>query len=133
MRGRIGQYINFEGIKYALSALTRPVLFKPHYQVKTINEINFRNLRKNGIKYIVFDKDNTLTYAYENKFHPSIVDSIETCKSIYDYGDMVLLSNSAGSKDDQGGKEAVELEEALGIQVLHSQVILINSQIGNET
>ena len=36
---------------------------KPHIKVKNINQINFEYLKSNlGIKYIIFDKDDTLTY-----------------------------------------------------------------------
>ncbi|CAI2380091.1 unnamed protein product [Moneuplotes crassus] len=76
MRFRLGQYFNFEGLKFTLSGLFHPSLYRPHYQISTISEINFYKLRKNGIKYIVFDKDNTLTLPYEKKFHPAILPCI---------------------------------------------------------
>ena len=37
--------------------------------VNDISEIDLSNLKKNGIKFIVFDKDNTLTKTYDNYFY----------------------------------------------------------------
>lgn len=83
MKAKVGQYINFEGILFTMRCLLKPQLFKPHYQVSWIADINFAALKHNQIKYIVFDKDNTLTIPYEKQFHHSIKTSIQECKEVY--------------------------------------------------
>ena len=98
--------------------LTKPVLFKPHYKVKTIADINFEKLKRNGINYIVFDKDNTLTLPYSKEFYPEVVDSITQWKEVYGYDNIVILSNSTGSKDDEDCIEAKEIIESLGMKVM---------------
>ena len=118
---KFGQYINFEGIRYTLSSLMNPILYQPHYQVRTIADINFEALRKNGIKYIVFDKDNTLTLPYEKDIYHEVKDSVDQCKQVYGYHEIVILSNSAGSKDDKDHAEAYELSQSLGIKVMKHQ------------
>ena len=102
---KFGQYFNFQGLKFALWGMTHPVVYKPHYSVKDISEIDWSALKSNGIKYVVFDKDNTLTIPYESKFYPDIQSSIDECKSVYDYNNIVILSNSAGSKDDRDSSD----------------------------
>ena len=48
-------------------------LFKPHVYVKDINEINFSFLKSElGIKYLIFDKDDTLSSHNCNFLHHSI-------------------------------------------------------------
>ena len=117
MKSKFGQYINFEGLKFSLRGILNPSLYKPHYSINTIAEINFKNLKKNGIKFIIFDKDNTLTKPYSKGFHPGITPNIEKCKSVYNYNNLMILSNSAGSQDDEDCEEALEIEKNLGIKV----------------
>ena len=116
---KFGQYFNFGGIIYTLYWMINPVLFKPHFWVRTIAEIDFTALRENGIKYIVFDKDNTLTLPYEKDFHPSVLENIKLCKKEYSADNIAILSNSAGSGDDKKQNEAKEIEQSLGIKVMN--------------
>jgi phosphatidylglycerophosphatase GEP4 len=37
----------------------------PHQKVASVAAIDFNQLHKSGIRYIVFDKDNTLTAPYK--------------------------------------------------------------------
>lgn len=69
-----GQYLNTAGIKVFSRALFKSrALFVPHLTVKTIANVNFQTLYTiGGIRYLVFDKDNTLTLPYEREVHPSI-------------------------------------------------------------
>ena len=115
---KLGQYFNWQGVKFNIKCLLRPKLFKPHYRVKTITDINFLAMKQNGIKYIVFDKDNTLTIPYAKEFYPDIVESIAQCKEVYGYDSIVILSNSTGSKDDVDWVEANEIVDSLGIKVM---------------
>lgn len=43
---------------------------------------------------------------------------MEHWKAQYPYGHIVILSNSAGSKDDKEKREALEIEKSLGIKVM---------------
>ena len=69
----LGQYINVAGIKGFINALLfHREYFRPHLQVKNINYVNFQKLHQCGIRYIVFDKDNTLTLPYHKEIHEDI-------------------------------------------------------------
>jgi len=61
----LGQYFNLAGIKMFGSALFRNRHnFIPHVRAKDISEIDFVKLHSYGVRFIVFDKDNTLTNPY---------------------------------------------------------------------
>ena len=70
---KLGQFVNLAGIRVFLKTLLfNREYFKPHIAVKDISYINFKALHENGIKYVVFDKDNTLTNPYEKELNPII-------------------------------------------------------------
>lgn len=89
----------------------------PHFSVKNINFINPFVLKELGFKGLVFDKDNTLTALYVNEIFPSIQDSFENFRHCFG-NNLVIMSNSAGTKDDENFKDAIEIENTLGIKVL---------------
>ena len=70
---KVGQYLNTAGVRVFLRALFKNrEYFKPHFTVANVNYIKFKTLHEHGIKYVVFDKDNTLSLPYEREIHPSI-------------------------------------------------------------
>jgi predicted HAD superfamily phosphohydrolase YqeG len=44
-------------------------ILKPQIISKNITEIDYKSLKEKGIKYLIFDKDNTLTLTYQSNFH----------------------------------------------------------------
>lgn len=54
------QSINVPGIMSIKTVLQKPTLLLPTIQLKSLNELNLTQLQSRGVKYIVFDKDNTL-------------------------------------------------------------------------
>jgi hypothetical protein len=62
-----------------------------------------------GIKYIIFDKDQTLTSTYANDFHPSI--SITHFKETFGESSIAILSNSVGSSDDRNYQGLLHINE----------------------
>ena len=69
----------------------------------------------------MFDKDNTLTLPYSRTPHPSISQPLTHCLDLFGRKNVAIVSNSVGSKDDHGYKEAILLESALGISVIRHQ------------
>ena len=71
---KLGQYFNSAGVRVFTRALFRKrSLFVPHLAVQSVAQVDYLKLQKlAGIKYIVFDKDNTLTVPYERHAHPSV-------------------------------------------------------------
>jgi len=113
------QSVNLEGILYyPFVRLVRKTLAVPHFSVKDIREINPVKLKEYGFKGLIFDKDNTLTAPYVNELYPSIKEAFLEYKEVF--GDrMIIMSNSAGVWwDDRGYKDALRIEDDLGIKVL---------------
>ncbi len=49
---------------------------KPNFYFKNINYIDFEYLKKNhGIRFLIFDKDDTLTVHHNNELHSVILSS----------------------------------------------------------
>jgi len=74
------------------------------------------------VRALAFDKDNCLTVPYEITIWPPFEASWKECRDIFGRENIVIVSNSAGTVDDSGGKEATMLEESLGVPVLRRKV-----------
>ena len=62
----LGQYLNTAGIKMTLNTLLlNHQLMVPHLKISSIANIKYDRLHSLGIKYLVFDKDNTITLPYQ--------------------------------------------------------------------
>ncbi|KAJ2707961.1 hypothetical protein FB645_000311 [Coemansia sp. IMI 203386] len=115
------QSFNLAGIKAAFALLRRPHLFVPHMAVSDIRSIPFDQLHQNGIRYMVFDKDNCLTAPYIDHIHPEFEAAWSRCKQIYSPKQILIVSNSAGTPDDAGYEAAERVEQALGVSVLRHE------------
>lgn len=80
-------------------------------------ELNFTAIQQYA-DVVVFDKDNTLTGPYENEIHPNAAQGLQFALEIFGKDRIAIVSNSAGTKDDDGYKDAIAIEEALGIKVI---------------
>ena len=105
---KVGQYFNTAGVRvFGRAIFKNRALFVPQLRVRSIAKVNFQGLRDYaGVKYLVFDKDNTLTVPYDRSLHDSIKKEFARCKEINGPQNMAILSNSVGSKEDKGHKEA---------------------------
>jgi len=65
MRSFFKQSINLPGILSVRTVLQRPSLLLPTIHLQSLNELNLTQLQSMGVKYIVFDKDNTLRYGLQ--------------------------------------------------------------------
>ena len=104
-----GQYWNYQGVKmFWNSLISDRRAFLPHLRAHSVAQIDFKKLHGQGVRYIVFDKDNTLTAPYERKyFNPQIEQAVlRNCKEAFGENCIAVLSNSAGSKDDKNYSEA---------------------------
>ena len=67
----------------------------PHMRVKHLKEIDFNKLFNIGIRFIVFDRDNTLSAHLEKEFYSSEQrEVVENCQGIFGKMNVALLSNS---------------------------------------
>ncbi len=105
------------GLYFLWVSLIRKSLAIPHFSVADISKIDPEKIKYYGFKGLVFDKDNTITAPYVNEIYPDIQDAFSRFQSLY--GDrIVIMSNSAGTKDDKDYEVAKKIESDLGITVL---------------
>ena len=113
----LGQYLNLEGSKMFVSTILRNRnSFVPHVKAKSVKSINWKNMRSLGIKYLIFDKDNTLTRPYVREYYSDDIESVilEDCAAEFTLENMAILSNSVGSSDDAPDyTETAQVEETL--------------------
>jgi phosphatidylglycerophosphatase GEP4 len=111
---------NWNAVKCARRVWRQPQLLRPHFVVRDIGKIDFGGLRAGGIRAIVFDKDNCLTHPYALEIAPSLTvcvyvcdlrddpeSAMQECRRHFPSEAAVILSNSAGTRDDVGYAEVV--------------------------
>ena len=59
-RFSIQQAVNVPGLLSSLRVFIQPSLVIPLISVKHINDLNFESMKNDGVKCLIFDKDNTL-------------------------------------------------------------------------
>jgi phosphatidylglycerophosphatase GEP4 len=104
-RFSLRQSFNFPAIRNLLTLFKQPSLILPHISLNNLSELDVERLKAKGIKYIVFDKDNTLTRAFEDELHPDILKTFNKISHHFP-GNVAILSNSVGSSDDTDYAEA---------------------------
>ena len=112
----MSQSLNVKGAKTLVQCIVKPSLLIPHFEVDDINSIDPEKLKEQGFKGLIFDKDNTLCNPYESKLHPRISHTFWKYRNVF-RDKMVILSNSAGTKDDSGRCWEREVEKETGIPV----------------
>ena len=84
-----------------------------------MDAIDFKKLKELGIRHIVFDKDNTLTFVHERQYMTrGLGEMVVEVVELFGKGNVAILSNSIGSKDDAVNDEAKVCEETLGLPVI---------------
>ncbi|KAG0204420.1 mitochondrial PGP phosphatase-domain-containing protein [Mortierella sp. GBAus27b] len=117
----MGQSFNLQGVLQAFRVLASPRLMVPNLVVRDIRDVNFEQLHKSGIVAIGFDKDNCLTRPYGSELHPPFEDAWKRCKDTFK-DQVIIVSNSAGTPDDQDDQQAKAIESSLHVPVLrHTQ------------
>lgn len=112
--------MNISATLNALRLIYNPKLCRPQLTIGTFNELPVPV--GPHIKAIVLDKDNCFAYPYENNVWPEYSSKWEDLKKEYPDNRLLIVSNSAGSSDDIGYKEASMLEKTTGVPVLRHTV-----------
>lgn len=116
--------MNLPGIWAAVRALARPGLIVPHVRVPSaslltaIAELDWTRIHAAGIRYLVFDKDNCLTRPHEPQLEPALVDAWAAAKHTFGAENILIVSNSAGTRRDPLGVDAENVSARLGVPVL---------------
>lgn len=113
---------NLSGVIAILAVIFRPSLVVPHVQAPDIRHLDWEGLHANGVRFLVFDKDNCLTAPHSDILEPSITEAWERCQRVFGRENILIVSNSSGSSDDPSGLGAESLSRALNVPVLcHKQ------------
>ncbi|THV06197.1 HAD-superfamily phosphatase [Dendrothele bispora CBS 962.96] len=110
--------LNVPGILVPFQLFINPRIIVPALSVKDIRQLNFHALKKAGYKGAVFDKDNCLTVPYKDALVPELESSWKECCEVFGEGNVLIVSNSAGSFQDAGGIQAEAINHHLGVPVL---------------
>jgi phosphatidylglycerophosphatase GEP4 len=118
-KNKFGQYFNIDGILLSFKYLFKLKLLKPNIYCRSLIDVDLDVLKKNNIKFIVFDKDNTLTLPHKTEFaNKDIQNKVSEFKIKFGEENLCVVSNSAGSKDDKNNFEANLIEKTLQLKVL---------------
>ncbi|GHJ83769.1 hypothetical protein NliqN6_0171 [Naganishia liquefaciens] len=105
-----------------LGALVVPTRLKPDLVVPSISWVDWKRARSEGWEGVVVDKDNCLTWPHKDTLHPSIAKGWAEMKEAFGAANVLVVSNSAGTRKDVGGIAAESVSRALGVPVLlHAQ------------
>lgn len=117
-RFSLKQALNIPAIKMIGNIIRQPSLALPCVQLDRLSDLNLRSLKENGIKCIVFDKDNTLCYSFTDELHPVVKASVSEAQKLFSRSGVAILSNSVGTTDDVNYEGAKITESKLGIPVI---------------
>ncbi|KAF4563179.1 hypothetical protein EYR40_007110 [Pleurotus pulmonarius] len=110
--------LNIPGLLAPAQLLFKPRLVLPAVIVPDIRSIDFVQLRKAGYRGAVFDKDNCLTIPHRDTLVPELKDAWQECKRTFGNGNVLIVSNSAGTYLDAGEIQAESVSHHLGVPVL---------------
>ncbi|EST07668.1 Mitochondrial PGP phosphatase [Kalmanozyma brasiliensis GHG001] len=109
---------NLAGVAAVFAVIFRPSLVVPHVQVPDIRHLDWEALHANGVRFLVFDKDNCLTAPHSDVLEPSITEAWQRCQHVFGRENILIVSNSSGSSSDPSGLGAESLSRALNVPVL---------------
>ncbi|KAF5385841.1 hypothetical protein D9615_002321 [Tricholomella constricta] len=121
--------INIPGLLVPFQLLFNPRVVLPSVVVKVKNiytifaqqdlrHLDFAALRKAGYRGAVFDKDNCLTRPHKDTVVPEIQEAWDECRSTFGEGNVLIVSNSAGTWLDPGGIQCESVTHNTGVPVL---------------
>ncbi|KJA28779.1 hypothetical protein HYPSUDRAFT_211438 [Hypholoma sublateritium FD-334 SS-4] len=109
--------LNVPGILVPFHLLINPRLVIPGL-LEDIRQIDFAALKRAGYRGAVFDKDNCLTIPHKDTLVPELQESWQECREAFGEGNVLIVSNSAGTYLDAGGMQTESVTHHLGVPVL---------------
>ncbi|GJE97319.1 HAD phosphatase [Phanerochaete sordida] len=113
---------NLPGTLVPLHLIFSPRLVVPSLVVRDIRQLDFYELRKAGYRGAVFDKDNCLTAPHRDQLVPELTDAWCECREAFGEGNVLIVSNSAGTRVDPGEIQAESVTFHLKTPVLRHSV-----------
>ncbi|KDQ50894.1 hypothetical protein JAAARDRAFT_164326 [Jaapia argillacea MUCL 33604] len=110
--------LNIPGLLAPFHVLINPRLVIPSLIIKDIRQLDFQALRNAGYRGAVFDKDNCLTVPNQDRLVPELEDAWKECRETFGEGNVLIVSNSAGTTRDPGLLQAESVTHHLQTPVL---------------
>lgn len=113
-KNRIFRFFSFGLVlKYGLFY---PYKLKPDFHYKGVEFIDIKKLKDFGVKYVVFDKDNTITLPLKSNVYSSeIKKKLELFKRFFGKNNIGIFSNSIFSKKQ---KEFMNFSKNINIPII---------------
>ncbi|KZT21097.1 hypothetical protein NEOLEDRAFT_1164741 [Neolentinus lepideus HHB14362 ss-1] len=115
--------LNVPGLLVPFQLLFKPRIIVPAISVKDIRRLDFQALRDAGYRGAVFDKDNCLTISHEDRLVPELHDAWKECKETFGRDNILIVSNSAGTRRDAGAIQAESVSYHLSVPVLRHNTL----------
>ncbi|KAH9975525.1 mitochondrial PGP phosphatase-domain-containing protein, partial [Lactifluus volemus] len=109
---------NLPGTLVPLYALINPRIILPSLTVPDIRHLNFTALRDAGYRGAIFDKDNCLTLPHNDKLVPELEAAWSTALHTFGPSHVLIVSNSAGTRNDPAQLQAESVAHHLQSPVL---------------
>ena len=121
--------MNISGTLNAFRLLFQPTLCLPHHRVSTFDQLPIplskalKSRSRNGdekpadIRAVILDKDNCFAIPKQNNVYPSYERKFEELRAAYPGSRLLIVSNTAGTGSDPGGKDAELIERTTGVKV----------------
>ncbi|KAG6920038.1 hypothetical protein DXG01_010106 [Tephrocybe rancida] len=110
--------INIPGLLVPFQLLFCPRLVLPSIVVKDIRHIDFAALKAAGYRGAIFDKDNCITHPHKDTIVPEVQHAWDECRKTFGDGNILIVSNSAGTSLDPGGIQCESVSYNTGVPVL---------------
>lgn len=114
------EFLNIRGTLKTLKYLFKLRSLKPDIRIDHLKNLDLFKLKTDkNIKYIVFDKDNTIAYHKSNQIaNNEIKQILDNFHNIFETENIAILSNTAGSNNDINFADLNSIEENFGIKVI---------------
>jgi phosphatidylglycerophosphatase GEP4 len=116
---------NLSGTLTFFKLFQNPALCLPHYTVKTFADLPvplskaFKDSEKEAdIRAVILDKDNCFALPHSNEVYPPYREKFEELRKTYPGSRLLIVSNTAGTRDDPTGEGKAVLEKNTGLTVL---------------
>ena len=90
-----------------------------HLKVKDVTYLKWSSMKQSPVKYVVFDKENTLTEPESDFFKdPKIKRSVRACQNTFGIENVAVISDSTASINTTDLTKSFNLQTQLGMGVI---------------
>lgn len=119
--------MNVSGTLNVFRLIFNPALCLPHYTTSTFEQLPIPlskaftqadNSKQIDIRAVVLDKDNCFAVPYQSQVYKPYQAKFDELRKAYPGSQLLIVSNSAGTRSDKDQAEADLIERDIGVKVL---------------